>query len=102
MDSMPLIFRVHETMYSIYKLKGIPDAAFLSAGTDFLSLSIAPSETTLICASDLHLTGCEIDQDSRNWRCLEVASEHPVDVVGLIAFASVMDLFSNSDFNALS
>ncbi|UQS17169.1 ACT domain-containing protein [Pseudomonas sp. HS6] len=88
MAGFELVFKVHESLYSVYRLKGIPNIACLSASADVLSLSIAPNENTLICRSDLQVTGCEIDQASLTWRCLEVVSEHPADVVGLIAFVS--------------
>lgn len=88
MVNFELVFRVHAPAYSIYKLKGVPEAACLSVGTDFVSLSIALNETTLICTSNIQLAGCVVEQASLAWRCLEVVSEHPADVVGLIAFVS--------------
>ncbi len=88
MINFELHFALHAPDYSIYKLNDVPDLSCLSASADFLSLSISPNEITLICASDCQVTGCTIDQTSLAWRCLEVVSEHPTDVVGLIAFVS--------------
>jgi len=88
MVNFELVFRVHAPAYSTYKLKGVPEATCLSECTDFLSLSIALNETTLICPSNIQLAGCVVEQVSLAWRCLEVVSEHPADVVGLIAFVS--------------